>query len=962
MLLVGVAAAVLVKQAEAVGREQTRGQLLDTTRALSLVVDRQLDGYAQLLRSLAASEAMQRGDFAALDRQARAALQDEDAWITLADRRGNQLVNTLLPAGAALPKGELPPAVWAELDTGRPRVCNLANGMAERRILCVDLPVMQGGRAAYKLSVIFRPRLLQRIIEAQRVPAERYATILDREGVVVWRNAAPERYVGRPATADMLRAMRAGREGVIRSRSLDGAETEAAFSRSETSGWSFIVAIPEAELAAGARAALKDGAIIAALLLLAALATALVALRRINADIRNLAEAGRQIREGGPPAFAGSRFEEFAALGTVLRDAIAERDDSREWFAHAQEVGGIGSWKWNIRRDEGRVSDAYKRMHGLEEVEGPLKFRQLLSVVHPEDRRGYRRWLKHARLRLEASDHAYRVVRRDGSVCRVLARGRPIFSEDGRLVAAVGIVRDVTAEWEAEDALRRLNEALEAKVEARTLERDRLWNLARDPFVVADDAGVWLAASPAWSTLLGYPLEDFIGRTSEWIEHPDDIARTRAEDQRLAAGRVTERFENRFRAKDGSYRWLSWTAVPENGRFYSVARDITAEKEQAEALRKTELALREAQKMESIGQITGGVAHDFNNLLTPILGTLDILQQRGLPDARSERMVANAVEAAERARMLVQRLLAFARRQPLRAAPLDLAATLNQMRPLLETSVGPQVRLQVAEGEDLPPILADSQQFELALLNLAVNARDAMPNGGALTIEAEAVAFTEDGPGRPPAGRYVEVRVSDTGVGMPETVIARAIEPFFSTKGLGRGTGLGLSMVHGLMAQLGGGMHISSALGEGTTVTLWLPVTAAPAVPENEPAAPRPRVATAGRVLLVDDEVMPRSSVAQMLSEAGFEVLEAASAKEALSRLEAETFDLLVTDHLMPGMSGAELARTARERWPNLRLLIISGYADVDDIAPDLPRLSKPFRQAELQAALAFDASLEPAE
>jgi PAS domain S-box-containing protein len=534
----------------------------------------------------------------------------------------------------------------------------------------------------------------------------------------------------------------------------------------------------------------------------------------------------------------------------------------------------------------------------------------------------------------------------------VASRGRPIFEGD-RAVAAVGIVRDVTAEHEAEAALRRRNEMLAQQVEERTQERDRLWNLAKDPFVVADSQGVWLAASPAWSSLLGYPLEAFLGRTSEWLEHPEDTARTRAEDRRLAEGHVTERFENRFRAADGSYRWFSWTAVPEGGRFYSVARDVTAEKAHAESLQKAEIALREAQKMESIGQITGGVAHDFNNLLTPIVGTLDLLQQRGLPDARSERMVVNALEAAERARMLVQRLLAFARRQPLRTEPVEVSDSLASLRPLLETTVGPQVRVEVEAPAGLPRVFADPQQLELALLNLAVNARDAMPDGGVLTLSARPV-----GPQLPEGlelapGRYLEVSVADTGVGMPPNVVKRAIEPFFSTKGLGRGTGLGLSMVHGLMAQLGGGMRIDSALGAGATVRLFLPVTEAEAA-VSPARALRPAAGGAqGRVLLVDDEALARGSAAEMLDQAGYDVVEAASAEAALERLAQESFDIMITDHLMPGLSGAELARRAREAWPALPVLVVSGYADVDDIVPDLPRLAKPFRQAELLDAVA---------
>jgi PAS domain S-box-containing protein len=658
-----------------------------------------------------------------------------------------------------------------------------------------------------------------------------------------------------------------------------------------------------------------------------------------------IAAIGACVRARTPAASAQG------SLTSLLADAVTERDDLRERFDLAQEVGGIGSWDWDSLRDEGRVSDTYKRMHGLQ-APGPLKFAQVLEVIHPDDRQGYLERLAAAKTRPELSTNAYRVIHPDGSICWVQAKGRPIFDETGRMVRSLGIVRDATAEHEAEAALRRLNEVLERQVEERTLERDRLWNIARDPFVVADERGVWLAASPAWSTLLGYPLESFIGRTSEWLEHPDDIARIHAEHRRLEAGLVTERFESRFRAKDGTYRWLSWTAVPDGGRFYGVARDITDEKAQAEALLAAEAALHQAQKMEAVGQITGGVAHDFNNLLTPIVATLDILEKRGLDDARSERMVAIAQEAAERAQKLVQQLLAFARRQPLEASVLDVAACLQRMRPLLETTVGPRVDLAIDAAPGLAPVIADANQLELAILNLAVNARDAMAEGGALTIRAAARDFPRGHAAGLEPGPYVEVMIADTGVGMPQSVLERAIEPFFTTKGMGRGSGLGLSMVHGLMAQLGGGMEIASRAGEGATVRLWLragKVMAAPAV--VRPAEPVAR--RGGRALLVDDEPLVRASVAQMLAEVGYDVVDCDGADAALQCLQSGVFDVMVTDHLMPGRSGAELARIVGKRWPATAVLIISGYADLGDIAPDLPRLGKPFRQAELAEALA---------
>ncbi|MGZ2411816.1 PAS domain S-box-containing protein [Sphingomonas sp. F9_3S_D5_B_2] len=378
------------------------------------------------------------------------------------------------------------------------------------------------------------------------------------------------------------------------------------------------------------------------------------------------------------------------------------------------------------------------------------------------------------------------------------------------------------------------------------------------------------------------------------------------------------------------------------------------ERAQAQArLAEAEEALRQSQKMEAMGQLTGGVAHDFNNLLTPIVGSLDLLQRRGLGGERERRLIDGALQSAERAKTLVQRLLAFARRQPLQPRAVNLASLVQSMSDLVASTSGPRVTLNVDVPEALPAVQADPNQLEMAILNLAVNARDAMPDGGVLTISA-----TEQNVGARlrsslQAGRYIRLSVADTGVGMDAEVLVRAIEPFYSTKGIGRGTGLGLSMVHGLAAQLGGDLTIESRPGVGTNVELWLPVTReqptddAVAIEAHEPL-------TAGTALLVDDEELIRISTSDMLQELGYHVVEASSAEAAMKLLaEGLQFDVLVTDHLMPGLTGTELARAILNERPGTPVLIISGYAELDGIAPDLPRITKPFRRDELAANLA---------
>lgn len=389
------------------------------------------------------------------------------------------------------------------------------------------------------------------------------------------------------------------------------------------------------------------------------------------------------------------------------------------------------------------------------------------------------------------------------------------------------------------------------------------------------------------------------------------------------------------------------------GAFHH-AKDISAKLRAEAKLVAARDQLRQAQKMEAMGQLTGGVAHDFNNLLLPIIGSLDMLVRRDVGSERERRLVEGALQAAERAKTLVQRLLAFARRQPLQSTAVDIGGLVSNMAELVGSTLGPMIDVRVSLADQLPAALADANQLEMAILNLAVNARDAMPNGGVLTISAtRAVVPAGHSPG-PLPGQYIRISLCDTGVGMDEDTRARAVEPFFSTKGIGKGTGLGLSMVHGLASQLGGGLTIESCLGEGTTVHLWLPLSSSPPRDMNAPTSESRAAASRGTALLVDDEEIVRMTTADMLMELGFDVFEASSAREALSLLDEGLLpDLLVTDHLMPGMSGVELAAQVRERRPALPVLIISGYADAVDIRPEMPRLAKPFKTAELASKLA---------
>jgi PAS domain S-box-containing protein len=369
------------------------------------------------------------------------------------------------------------------------------------------------------------------------------------------------------------------------------------------------------------------------------------------------------------------------------------------------------------------------------------------------------------------------------------------------------------------------------------------------------------------------------------------------------------------------------------------------------AREKAQEQLRQAQKMETIGQLTGGVAHDFNNLLMAVMGNLDLLRKRVPDDPRLHRLISGALQGAERGASLTQRLLAFARQQDLRAVPMDLRALVQGMIDLLERSLGPRIALRLDLPAGLPPARVDANQLELAVLNLAINARDAMPDGGSIDIK-----LSECQAGGDPvlkSGRYLKLSVIDTGKGMTPEILKRAVEPFFSSKPLGKGTGLGLSMVHGLAVQLGGALQLSSAVGKGTTATLLLPAATA-ALEAESPAQTLHKVNRSAVILFVDDDPLIAMSTTEMLEDLGHHVIGASSGLHALDIIRSEQpLDLMVTDHVMPGMTGIELAAASREVRPQLPILLATGYAELPEgTQVDLPRLAKPYHQDQLRDRL----------
>jgi PAS domain S-box-containing protein len=529
------------------------------------------------------------------------------------------------------------------------------------------------------------------------------------------------------------------------------------------------------------------------------------------------------------------------------------------------------------------------------------------------------------------------------------------WTSDGR-VFVTAILRDISERRAAEEALRELNTSLERRVEERTQERDRIWQVSRDMLGVAAADGTWISVNPAWTTTLGWLPEEIRGRSSEWLEHPDDRRKMRDAVASLALPEQNAEFESSFRTRDGDYRVLSWTAVNVDGLLYCVARDITEQRRQQEALAKAEDALRQAQKMEAVGQLTGGLAHDFNNLLTGILGALELLQIR-ISQGRYrdvERYISTAQGAANRAAALTHRLLAFSRRQTLDPKATNVNRLVANMSELINNTLGPEIEMTFTTAPELWTTLVDPNQLENALLNLCINARDAMPDGGKLTIQTgnrtldsvEAFSFEM----RP--GDYVCLSVTDTGTGMSEEVVQRAFDPFYTTKPLGEGTGLGLSMIYGFTKQSGGQVKISSAVGLGTTVSLLLPRhSEQETTAENtKDLSSAPRAGAGETVLIVDDEPSVRMLVTEVLGELGYTAIEAADGASALQVLRSDTrIDLLVTDVGLPGgMNGRQLADFGRTARPDLKILFITGYAEkaamgVAGLDKKMAILTKPF-------------------
>jgi PAS domain S-box-containing protein len=651
-------------------------------------------------------------------------------------------------------------------------------------------------------------------------------------------------------------------------------------------------------------------------------------------------------RETTSQVIAGRRLRESEAQFRALAQAVP----NQAWTARPN--GDLDWFNQQVYAYSGRDFDA-------------LAGRGWVRIVHPDDMaRAGETWSRS----LASGDPyeiEFRIRRADGAYRWHLVRAQPIRTQNGNIARWVGTNTDIEERRAATDALAALNTDLERRVTDRTADRDRVWRNSRDLLVVVGADGVFRAVNPAWMTILGHRPEDVVGRSFLDYVWPDDAGLTQRGLGTAASKDDLTNFENRYRHRDGTPRWISWRTSVEGDMVYAYGRDVTAENEQAEALRQTEEALRQSQKMEAVGQLTGGLAHDFNNLLTGITGSLELLQMRMAQGrlAEVDRYFTAAQGAAKRAAALTHRLLAFSRRQTLDPKPTEVNRLVAGIEELIRRTVGPSVEIEVAGAAGLWTTLVDPNQLENALLNLCINARDAMPDGGRLTIETsnkwmDARAAREQ---ELAIGQYIALSVSDTGTGMAPEVVRRAFDPFYTTKPIGMGTGLGLSMIYGFVRQSGGHARIFSEPGRGTTVCLYLPHHPGDAMESEMPAvASVPQRAEHGEtVLIVDDEPTVRMLVTEVLEERGYASVEAADGPSGLRVLESDRrVDLLVTDVGLPGgINGRQLADAARMLRPGLKVLFITGYAESavvrnGGLEPGMHVLTKPFTMEDLAVRL----------
>jgi PAS domain S-box-containing protein len=655
----------------------------------------------------------------------------------------------------------------------------------------------------------------------------------------------------------------------------------------------------------------------------------------------------------------GSEVEGICiVLNDVTEQRIAERAfrESEARFKRIANQAPVLMWVTRLDRTRDFVNDAYMEYLGTEDREFARTY-EWRDAIHPEDVDRIVAESIAGETGLQTFTLEGRFRRGDGTYRWLRSTSSPRFGPDGEHIGFIGAATDITLAKEAELELRR-------KVGERTRElalseaRFRaVFDTVLEVLVLMEPDGTIVELNRKQAPWRAINAREAVG-LKIWDAptltlYPQHVELMKRAVKEAASGKLFEQ-EVRLEREGASIAYLDVSVQPVHGPEGKViyllfeARDITD-------LKAAQEQLRQSQKMEALGQLTGGIAHDFNNLLTVVVGGLDIISKRA-EDAKLKRYAENALGAAERGARLTAQLLAFSRVQRLEVRPTLVAPLIQNMRPLLRNVLGPGITKEFDLDEAMMPVMADPTQLEVAILNLAINARDAMPDGGVLTFSTAPVRVESDPDLE--GGDYIELTISDTGMGMPPEVAERAFEPFFTTKEVGKGTGLGLSMVYGMARQSGGDARVESRPGEGTAVKLMFRKAEAALAADGAAAADPTQTEAEGlgaSVLVIDDDPDVRAFIVAALEEQGYRVREASDGEEGLAKVDFEKPDLIIVDFIMPGMSGADIAKKIREDLPEQHILFVSGYSETEAVkrtAPDAPLLTKPFRADALHKAV----------
>ena len=946
----------------------------DLARTLTVAIDRELTSMTTALQVLSNSQFLETEDYAGFHQRATEVLRNkeirrEGIHIVLTDAQGQQLVNTRRPYGEPLPHTAVPGMIRRTVDTGQAQISEVFTGvLAQHPLVSVSVPVAFEGRPKLVLSMSVPAEVFANALKRQGLPEGWVAGLWDRKGVFITRTAAPEAFTGTPVAADVLRLTADASSGTFPHVSRDGTPYFNAFGRSDISGWTVAVGVPQAVIAEpmrrSVRLVLTGGGILLTISLMVALAVG----RSIAGPVSALADSALALGRHGPAVIPGAigrtPIREVNEVAGALSNTAQRLRDSEAQQRLAMDAVGLGVWRFDAQSGSFHGSERTAALMGLPAMDG-ASLEAWIRNVAAQHRDGIRRALYGAAPSAGEFQVEFPAASPEGRVRWLSMRGAFLADAgpDGAS-RAVGILEDVTERHRAhEEQLGELvdRHAADRRLFAAIIESttDMIVAVDQDLRFILFNGAYQREAEALYGQRpeIGHPLPDLLR------DLPESEAKARELWSRALAGEsftVVEEIGNPALRRQ-RHELAFGTMVDSSGRrigAFQVARDVSERERTQEALRQAEETLHQARKMEAIGQLTGGIAHDFNNLLQAIGSALYMLQpDRTAPgdsNSTAARALNMATMAVERGATLTQHLLAFSRRQRLEPKTVDVGALVEGMSGLLERTLGGTIRIVTETEPGLWTARVDPNQLEMAILNLAINARDAMPDGGTLTIGTG--NCPTDAEGRPDTlapGDCVRITVKDTGIGMSDEIAARAFEPFFTTKGVGHGTGLGLSMVHGLAAQSGGTATIRSRVGVGTEVTLYLPRAdtpdaAAEADSGGTDAALPLHPAT---ILVVEDEALVRMTTATVLEQAGFRVMEAASGPDALEVMEREPeVDLVLTDYAMPGMTGLELTHALRAGRPDLPVLMVTGYAELPKAASvdGLIIVAKPYRPEDL--------------